>query len=368
MKISRRFSCLAALLILSAMPALAAGARQQSQVPAPARREIFDFESGEPITAQDVKVLEDGLAKNPDNLAARSKLIEYYFQAGLESHSPDIEEKRQSQIFWVIEHHPEAKISGSPEAAIMPIGGRGGVEAYHHGKELWMQQVEKHPSDVQVILHAAEFLQFFDKEQESDLLQKALEIAPTDVEVLSKEAEFYELERIGVKSPEKTKELSEKALAFRERALQSAGADERSTEIEAIAVDALEAGDLARAEQSANELLKAAQEDKNGWNYGNAIHKGNIVLGRVALRRGDIEGAKQHLLAAGDISGSPQLDSFDPNMTLAKELLEKGERETVLAFLQSCAKFSETDRAKLQNWIATIKGGGTPDFESNLDY
>ena len=135
-----------------------------------------------------------------------------------------------------------------------------------------------------------------------------------------------------------------------------------------MATDALEAGDLARAEQYANELLKDAQEDKSSWNYGNAIHKGNIVLGRVALRRGDIEGAKQHLLAAGDVSGSPQLDSFGPNMTLAKELLEKGERETVIAYLQACAKFWKMGRDEVQNWIATIKGGGTPDFGGNLSY
>ena len=83
--------------------------------------------------------------------------------------------------------------------------------------------------------------------------------------------------------------MSEKALAFRERALPSTGADERVYAIEEMATDALEAGDLARAEQYANELLKDAQEDKSSWNYGNAIHKGNIVLGRVALRRGDIE-------------------------------------------------------------------------------
>jgi hypothetical protein len=53
-------------------------------------------------------------------------------------------------------------------------------------------------------------------------------------------------------------------------------------------------------------------------------------------------------------------------MILAKELLEKGERETVLAYLQSCAKFWEMGGDRLQNWMATIRGGGTPDFLMNL--
>ena len=69
--------------------------------------------------------------------------------------------------------------------------------------------------------------------------------------------------------------------------------------------------------------MLSAQKIKSDWNYGNALHKGNIVLGRIALERGDIAGAKEHLLAAGQTPGSPQVGSFGPNTTLAKELLEK---------------------------------------------
>lgn len=125
---------------------------------------------------------------------------------------------------------------------------------------------------------------------------------------------------------------------------------------------------MAKAEQYANELLKSAQDSGGNWNYGNAIHNGIIALGRVALRRGDVAGAKQHPLAAGETPGSPNLHSFGPNMTLAKELLEKGERDTVIAYLQSCAKFWKMGGAELQTWIATIKYGGTPDFGANLVY
>ncbi|KKK47269.1 hypothetical protein LCGC14_3156900 [marine sediment metagenome] len=92
---------------------------------------------------------------------------------------------------------------------------------------------------------------------------------------------------------------------------------------------AYEAGDIKEAENYANELL--AQADKYGfnWNYGNAIHHGNIVLGRIALESGDLGTAKQYLIKAGETPGSPQLNSFGPNMALAKELLEKNEREIV---------------------------------------
>ena len=135
-----------------------------------------------------------------------------------------------------------------------------------------------------------------------------------------------------------------------------------------LATAALEDGDTAKAEQYASEALKLASEFRNSWNYGNAIHKGNIILGRIALQSGDVTGAEQHLLAAGQTPGSPQLDSFGPNMTLAKDLLEKGERDTVLAYLQECAKFWKMGGSQLQEWVAKVKAGGIPDFGANLLY
>jgi hypothetical protein len=48
---------------------------------------------------------------------------------------------------------------------------------------------------------------------------------------------------------------------------------------------------------------------------------------------GDIEEAKKQLLLAGKTPSSPQLNSFGPNMILAKELLDKGEKDTVLHYL-----------------------------------
>ncbi len=50
-------------------------------------------------------------------------------------------------------------------------------------------------------------------------------------------------------------------------------------------------------------------------------------------------GWKKYLIAAGKSPGSPQMDSFGPNMTLAKDLLEKGERDAVLEYFMRCRKF-----------------------------
>jgi tetratricopeptide (TPR) repeat protein len=320
------------------------------------------------ITAQEAQTLEDGLKSNPDNLAVREKLITYYFMAALTSRAAELEEKRERHVFWLIEHHPESDLAGSPEAGVEPVGYLGSTEGYQHGKQLWLAQVESHPDSPQVIHNAAQFVSLWDRILGRQLLEKSLQLNPSDNTAASLLAQSYMQERLDAESPEQKAALAAKALSVQERALDSSAGNDRFNELGHVADEAYEAGDFAKAEQYASEVLQLAPQFKNDWNYGNALHMGNIVLGRVALQRGDVSGAKQYLLAAGATPGSPQLDSFGPNMTLAKELLEKGERDTVLAYLQSCSKFWEMGDGQLQAWAATVKGGGIPDFGANLVY
>lgn len=122
------------------------------------------------------------------------------------------------------------------------------------------------------------------------------------------------------------------------------------------------------ARQHATDLLALAPSFQSDWNYGNAIQDGNQVLGRLALREGRIEEARQDLLASGSSKGSPKINSFGPNMSLAKDLLEKGERDSVLQYFDLCRKFWTMDYGKLDEWTKTVKAGGIPDFGANLVY
>ena len=86
------------------------------------------------------------------------------------------------------------------------------------------------------------------------------------------------------------------------------------------------------------------------------------------MQSGDVTNAKKYLLEAGKTTGSAQLNSFGPNMTLAKELLEKGEKETVLKYFESCAKFWALGKTRLSGWTLEVKAGKIPDFGANLRY
>ena len=131
---------------------------------------------------------------------------------------------------------------------------------------------------------------------------------------------------------------------------------------------AFKAGDMKKAKSYSYDLLKQAETWKTNWNYGNAIHVANLVLGRIALANGAVDEAKRFLLEAGKTPGSPQLNSFGPNMLLAKELLEKGERKTVIQYFDLCAKFWETKFSRLDDWKGSINRDEIPEFGPNLLY
>jgi hypothetical protein len=127
-------------------------------------------------------------------------------------------------------------------------------------------------------------------------------------------------------------------------------------------------GRLKAAAAKASELLKLAERFREDWSYGNAIHHGHLLLGRIALAEGDAATAGNELRAAGRTPGSPQLDSFGPNCRLALDLLRAGERSAVLEYLDLCGRFWKHDVGRREVWLAEVRQGSEPDFGANLVY
>ncbi|MGB0579559.1 MAG: tetratricopeptide repeat protein [Limisphaerales bacterium] len=144
--------------------------------------------------------------------------------------------------------------------------------------------------------------------------------------------------------------------------------NERFYALNGAAKNALAAGKTRDAIKLAEELEKLAPKYQDDWNYGNAVQVANHVLGRIALSKGDVAEAKKRLLASADSEGSPQMNSFGPNMQLARELLAKGERDTVLKYFELCRKFWMMGGGSLDRWTQEVKAGKTPDFGANLSY
>ena len=123
-----------------------------------------------------------------------------------------------------------------------------------------------------------------------------------------------------------------------------------------------------RAEQAAREALELAGPHRADPRFGPALHDAHMVLGRIALRRGDLAQAKAHLADSARIAGGGTLSSFGPNLGLANDLLERGERAAVLEYLEACRTFWTYPRSPLERWIRELREGGRPDFSGQLNY
>lgn len=146
--------------------------------------------------------------------------------------------------------------------------------------------------------------------------------------------------------------------------------------LQAQAEAALKAGNAQQASFLAAQLLRE-NTDKSSWNYGNVVYDANQLLGLAALREGNIKAADQYLLAAGRTPGSPQLDSFGPEMPLAQALYAKGQKSTVQSFLNLIIKFwgtappgmekykgvFDTNAVRIHKWQAQIAAGQTPSLD-----
>lgn len=134
-----------------------------------------------------------------------------------------------------------------------------------------------------------------------------------------------------------------------------------------VAKAAFEVGKVDEARRYAQEALDLSELFAD-YRRGQAIHDGHMVLGRIALREGDVEEAERELLEAGKTRGSPVLNSFGPNMSLAKDLLEEKRIKPVVEYFEMCSEFWEREDGRLRRWTVLAKGGEIPDFGANLLY
>jgi len=123
---------------------------------------------------------------------------------------------------------------------------------------------------------------------------------------------------------------------------------------------AYESQDDAQLKARANEYLNLAALYRCNWNYGNAVHDANRYLGLASLRSGDLSQAATFLVLSGKSTGSPQLDTFGPDLTLADELLKHGQADAVKAYLTDIKHFWRMDNGQVDEWLSAIDRGERP--------
>jgi hypothetical protein len=304
------------------------------------------------LSSAAVAELERTSAERPDALDPRVRLLTHYFL----DRSEEGRKARARHALWIIAHAPESEVAGQPYAAFNRW-----MEPQNYGdaRALWLEKV-KDPGAAPVVLrNAARFFIGDDRPLAEELLLRGVALEPDEPEWRGDLGHLYSLDRQrldGTIDPA----AAAKALAHYEAALRLTNDDQRYYGLSDVADAAYHAGQAARAREAADELLRRAAERPRDWNFGNAIHDGHRILGHLELDAGHVDAAKRHLLDAGATPGSPQLDSFGPELTLAQALLDRGERDVVIEYLKLTSKFWKTRGAAVDRWIAEITAGGSP--------
>lgn len=215
----------------------------------------------------------------------------------------------------------------------------------------WVEKLTANPSEPKILGAAADVFQFKDRSLSIKLYQKCNKLEPDNPEWLKSISRLLSYD-------------DQSAYEHMEEAIKNSSEDEQGSLLTEHILNAFDAGELERAKEIADELLGLVEN--GGWNSGNAHFKAHTVLGLLALENDDLKLAKHHLLQSAKTKGSPQLNTFGPNMRLAQALLQRGEREVVLRFLESCQEFWESSYPA--EWTRSIKAGTIPDFGPNLLY
>ena len=287
--------------------------------------------AGSRMSPDDRTMLEARVAAQPDDLRARVQLLGYYFlkQGSTEG------ERRNTHILWLIDNHPEVDLGPRAE-----IDETVSPEAYADAARLWQAAMERDPSNTIILRIACDFVMLQNPALGEALLRRGQALEPAAPRWRESLGHLHIREARHERTEATRAALGREALDEYEAALAlEAEPLARYALLIELADAAFVVADYARATTYADRVLAEADGFAGSWIYGNGIHHGHIVLGRVALVRGDVVGAKRHLAQAGATPGSPQLDSFGPDQDLAVELLARGERDAVIAYAESCKRF-----------------------------
>jgi len=157
------------------------GCRRQSQPPPTDSDAAEEGGPGRDFKPEQVEAMEAALARKPEDLRIRIRLLEFYSEGGdkVLGQQATIEARRR-HILWLIEHHPENEAASSWAALILSTPGDPDPDpiGYREGKKLWLAKVEPPDAPVSVLTGAARFFRENDKPLTEKMFLRAKVLEP----------------------------------------------------------------------------------------------------------------------------------------------------------------------------------------------
>jgi hypothetical protein len=138
---------------------------------------------GAKVGAAQAQELEAELEANPEDLAARAKLLGYYYYQWMTPGEAAAKAARRRHILWLIEHHPESSVTGLSEATIDQDGtNMADEEGYRQARKLWLELVDSGKGSPAALGNLAKFFQITDKPLAERALLQARAAQPQNPE------------------------------------------------------------------------------------------------------------------------------------------------------------------------------------------
>jgi len=139
------------------------------------------------LTSDGASKLESDVEGDPENLAARIRLLSYYTQYVV------LPELRSNHLLWLIEHHPDSDVFQLRTIVTAMVPDYAGVNSpnIERARALWLQQAERYATNAKVLANAATVLAASDGKIAFELLKRLRAIEPQNPEWLDWQAEAY---------------------------------------------------------------------------------------------------------------------------------------------------------------------------------
>jgi hypothetical protein len=302
------------------------------------------------------------IESDPEDMVARASWLGWMMSRGLDDCWKSAE-YRQS-VVWLVTHHPGSQLAGML-GLLAPARSESGF--YEDLRRLWIRAAEVEPSNLAVLNNAATFFWQSEPERQLEFLEAARKLMPDEPRQEHQLAQYWLTRARRYRSwddaspyrfeDEFDQGLARKGLEHARRAVElsrKTGFNEWFEVTPASAAAA--AGDWVQADSLATDVLRRIEGSERQGSDGTVAFHAHRIQGLAALRRGDLESAKRHLLSSCS-RGPLWLSASGSDWSLARELLERGENTTVLQFLEACqATWSNRDDAA-ELWKHQIRRG-----------
>jgi hypothetical protein len=315
---------------------------------------------GDNLQVDGAERCENYLRAHPEEFALRLVLLNYYFLRS--SHFTEARLARQAHSLWVIEHRPTSQIAGMPYCMLDPAEG----EPHQRARALWLRHMGAPNTNVEVLGNAAHFFTLSEPHLSEQCYLRAKQLEPDNPNWPMQLGQLYVLANVKRRGDDRRSHAARGLEHFEEAYRLNRDGRGWWVSLIKLAKAAFDAGELTRAREAAEQLLGAMAQETHAADIG---HTGHTLLGRLALREGNINVARTCLLAGADAIVKHE-GVFPPGpreLWLAWELLEQGEREVVVEYLRRCSGVWTDPDHSAEVWSAAIERGEMPNFMHYLE-